>query len=345
METIQFFTGDSFSPAKYDESYASDCESSVTGSTSSSTSPYRRRRGMLDESIAVELSNEDRGYEIIHQRFSSAMGNNTKVVSIHKRNWSSDFVAQARAHSFQLHAKALSSKNHNNGGNSNFKYAWYGSSFERIQQILSRGFSFHDLQDNPISAAICLSPDHSPALSLEKCIPDEDGVKHLLLCRVLLGKSELIHPNSTQNEPSCDEFDSGVDDFENPKKYIFWSHNMNSLILPEYVLSFTTLPPSPHPIEGFSKMQNGMKMPASPWISFPALISVLGRFLPSDAITLISKYHQEYKERKISRAELIKIVRQIAGDRLLVAVIKSCKGAKGLKMPFGMLCNRNANKK
>ena len=40
---------------------------------------------------------------------------------------------------------------------------------------------------------------------------------------------------------------------------------------------------------------NGMKMPASPWISFPALISVLGRFLPSDAITLISKYHQEYK--------------------------------------------------
>ncbi|KMT10592.1 hypothetical protein BVRB_5g117130 [Beta vulgaris subsp. vulgaris] len=308
---------------------ASDCESGVTGSSSSSSSSDSRRRRrrsnlrrrIFDENLAVELSEQERTHEVIRRRFLSAMRDDTKVVSIHKRIWSSDFSAQARVQSFQVHSKALASNNNGGAGASpnSMKFAWFGGSKERIHHILSRGFSFNDIRDN-INAAIYLSPDHSPVNSLEKAIPDEDGVRHLLLCRVVLGRSELVQPNSAQTEPSSNEFDSGVDDFENPKKYIIWSSNMNSHILPEYVVSFTDSSTT-----GNSKIVNGMKMPSSPWISFPSLISVLGKFLPPDAISLISKYHVEYKEKRISRPELIKIVRQIAGDKLLVAVIKSCK--------------------
>lgn len=67
---------------------------------------------------------------------------------------------------------------------------------------------------------------------------DEDGLMHMLLCRVIMGKMETVLPNSEQYNPSCEEFDSGVDDLASPRKYIVWSSRMNTHILPEYVVSF-----------------------------------------------------------------------------------------------------------
>lgn len=96
--------------------------------------------------------------------------------------------------------------------------------------------------------------------------------------------------------------------------------------------------------------------PSSPWLPFPTLISVLSKVLPPLDISLISKFYKAKKvsvcfllalhsglrvdivvcfqsfvhhllcfwqERKISRHELIQKVRQIAGDKLLISVIKS----------------------
>ncbi|PWA83576.1 Poly(ADP-ribose) polymerase, catalytic domain-containing protein [Artemisia annua] len=54
--------------------------------------------------------------------------------------------------------------------------------------------------------------------SVESAIVDGDGVKHILLCRVLLGKTEVVNRFSTQCHPSSEEFDSGVDDSVSPKK-------------------------------------------------------------------------------------------------------------------------------
>lgn len=68
--------------------------------------------------------------------------------------------------------------------------------------------------------------------------PDEDGFRYMLLCRVLLGKMEVVHPGSGQHNPSSDEFDSGVDNLASPRKYIIWSSRMNTHILPEFVVSF-----------------------------------------------------------------------------------------------------------
>lgn len=67
---------------------------------------------------------------------------------------------------------------------------------------------------------------------------DEEGLKHLLLCRLILGKPEMISSGSNQSCPSSNQFDSGVDNLENPRKYVIWSSTMNSYILPSYVVSF-----------------------------------------------------------------------------------------------------------
>lgn len=73
---------------------------------------------------------------------------------------------------------------------------------------------------------------------MESAAADENGVRHLLLCRVILGKMEVVPPGSEQWHPSSEEFDSGVDDSVSPRKYIMWSTNMNTHILPQYVVSF-----------------------------------------------------------------------------------------------------------
>lgn len=59
-----------------------------------------------------------------------------------------------------------------------------------------------------------------------------------MLCRVVLGNMELVHPGSEQCHPSSEEFDSGADNLISPRKYIVWSTHMNTHILPEYVISF-----------------------------------------------------------------------------------------------------------
>lgn len=67
---------------------------------------------------------------------------------------------------------------------------------------------------------------------------EEEGIKHILLCRVILGRSELIVAGSKQSYPSSNQFDSGVDNLQNPRKYVIWSSFMNSYILPTYIVSF-----------------------------------------------------------------------------------------------------------
>ncbi|KAH9621184.1 hypothetical protein KSS87_002551 [Heliosperma pusillum] len=318
-------------------SSVSDCGSGITGSSCPSSATSRVRRRGIFEGVAVELDEGERSFELIRRRFVAGVGNTAVVTAVHRRNWSENPTTMARIQSFQLHVKALENKyggGNNGGGPSNMKFCWYGGDKRKIERILNHGFGFQDLLLNN-NGAILLSPDDSPVPSVEDSGPDEDGLRHVLLCRVILGRSELVHIGSGQTHPSSDAFDSGVDSFDKPSKYVIWSTNMNTHILPEYIVTFKANATAQLPSKGvFCKTQNGhgIRMPTSPWISFPALISVLARYLPSDAIALISKYHKDYKEKKISRPELIEKVRHVAGDKLLVTVIKSFKSVKESRM-------------
>lgn len=67
---------------------------------------------------------------------------------------------------------------------------------------------------------------------------DDDGVRHVVLCRVILGNVEKIEAGSQQSYPSSAEFDTGADDLNNPKWYVVWCSHINSRILPVYVVSY-----------------------------------------------------------------------------------------------------------
>lgn len=73
---------------------------------------------------------------------------------------------------------------------------------------------------------------------------DENGERHVLLCRVIIGQAEQVEAGSSQSHPSSGEYDSGVDNLNNPRWYIVWGNHMNTHILPEYLVSFKISKPN-----------------------------------------------------------------------------------------------------
>ncbi|KAJ0047585.1 hypothetical protein Pint_15441 [Pistacia integerrima] len=295
-----------------DDSVMSDCESANSGSA---FDPHPS----LGEGL-ISLHEGDKVYDLIKRRLISGLGvlgTRAEIVGI-QRNLFPGIIGQARVQSFQIFAKALARKW---GGDANVKYAWYSSTKDEICKIIQHGFGCCGKPDNNglYGCGIYLCPDDSPMECVKNSLVDKDGLRYMLLCRVMLGKVEVVRPGSDQSHPSSTEFDSGVDNLKVPRRYIVWSSNMNTHILPEYIISLK----APSSLKGFGRAQESLRMPTSPWLPFPILISALSKFLPSPTIALISKYHRDHRENKISRRELIQRVRQIAGDQLLIAVIKS----------------------
>ncbi|KAI9074534.1 hypothetical protein K1719_043533 [Acacia pycnantha] len=306
-------------PASIENSTVSDCESGVSGGN-------YVQRSLFDEGF-VRLGEGDTVHDLIQRRFVLSLGllgAQTDVVAIHKSACSS-VMSQARVQSFQLYLQAMQ-KSRN--GNANLKYAWYGTSGrQEVEEITSHGFGHcgkaqNNNNNNKLyGCGLYLSPDDSPLDSVKSCAVDKDGLRHLLLCRVILGRTELVHPGSEQCHPSSEDYDSGVDNLSAPTKYVIWCSRMNTHVLPEYVISFR-IP------QGSVKNEEPSRRPSSPWMPFPTLISVLSKFLPAADIALLSKYHKDHRANKISRHDLIQKVRQIAGDKLLIGVIKSFRDKK-----------------
>ncbi|KAK9198038.1 hypothetical protein WN944_013221 [Citrus x changshan-huyou] len=300
----------------YDEdessSTVSDCESSVSGPVVHPPTPFSN--GL------ISLQEGDKVYDLISGRLISGLGvlgAQAKIVFIH-RNSFSGVMGQAKIQSFQIFVKAVAEKC---GGDANVKYAWCAGTKDEICKIIEHGFGYCGKPNNDgmYGCGVYLSPDDSPLECVKNSAIDREGMRYLLLCRVILGKQEVVHPGSDQYHPSTGEFESGVDNLQVPKKYILWSTNMNTHILPEYIISLK----APSSMKGFGRVQDSLRVPTSPWMPFPILISALSKFLPPPTIALMSKYYRDHKGKKVSRHELIQRVRQIAGDQLLIAVIKS----------------------
>lgn len=291
-----------------DSSSVSDCESSVSGSNND----------VLFDKGLIRLYEGDRTYDLIRRRLVSSLslgGSQAEVVAIHRKSVGG-VTGQARIQSFQVFEKATAIKC--SGGDANVKFAWYGGSKDELCEILEHGFG-KPTENGLYGRGVYFTPDDFPMECLKDSVMDKDGLQHLLLCRLILGKTEVVHPGSDQYHPSSDEFDSGVDNLTRPKKYIVWCSNMNTHILPEYVISFKASSTE----NGFARVRNSLRTPTSPWMPFSNLVSVLSKYLPPPTIALISKYHTDHKEKKMTRFELIQRVRQVAGDKLLIAAIKA----------------------
>ncbi|KAG2675858.1 hypothetical protein I3760_12G026400 [Carya illinoinensis] len=300
-----------------DSKTISDQEGSLSSCESGVSAAISKHSPVFDDGL-LRLVEGERVYDGIKRRLVlgfASRGVHVTVVGIH-RNGFGGVRGQAISSSFRIYSKAMEEKF--GPGNANIKYAWYGASKDEIAHIVSHGFCHCGISRNNglFVGGVCLSPDDSPLESACNSVVDEDGLRYLLLCRVILGKTELVQIGSEQCHPSSEEFHSGVDNLAAPGKYIVWSTNMNTHILPEFVVSFR----APSCLAGMPKPQ---RIPTSTWMPFTILISELPKFLPPHTVSELSKYYEAFKEKKISRNEFIQILRHKAGDELLTSVIKS----------------------
>lgn len=290
-------------------------EDRISDSGSGSSNGSNSEKLGLFGSDFVRLDKEDELHGTIENRFLldlARLGVNTQVVGIHKNSCSS-LTWQSKLRSFQIFLKAHQQKAN---GSANLKQAWFSASKDEISTILSHGFG-HSIHNGVYGHGIYLSPLDCTLDSLQSSVVDEDGLRYMVLCRVIMGQMERVRPGSEQCFPSSVEYDSGVDDLVSPKKYIVWSCNMNTHIFPDFVISFKA-PRNP-------TRDVKVKTPKSAWMPFATLIVALSKFLSKETIRLMQRHHHLLKERKITRDELIRRIRTIAGDELLIAVVKSYK--------------------
>ncbi|KAI3412634.1 Poly [ADP-ribose] polymerase (PARP) [Psidium guajava] len=294
----------------------SDCESVVSADHSGTAlSPFIGARLM-------KLGEGDEAHRFIKERLVSrldALGAQVTVAAIH-RNCSCSASAIARAQAFQVYSQAVQKKG-GGGGTANVKYAWHATSKQEVSKIISYGFGYNGKPKNSglYGSGVYFAPDGHPLECLKFAPVDEDGLRHLLLCRVILGKSELVSFGSEQSHPSSEQYDSGVDNLSSPRRYIIWSTHVNTHVLPEYVVSFR----GPCCSRGLLTTLEESRQPTSPWMPVRVLIFELSKILRPSDVDLISKYFQDHRVGKLSRHLLVQRVRQIAGDGLLTRIIKS----------------------
>ncbi|XP_068638709.1 probable inactive poly [ADP-ribose] polymerase SRO5 isoform X5 [Aristolochia californica] len=277
-----------------------DIEASASGSTGEQEVSFPQRNNEMETSASDSESNVSDSRPMKSGFFGDKMmtlDDDDKHHNSLQRFFLSDVTAKKR------------------GGKINMKCAWYGASKDEIRGILNHGFGLCERPENGalFGSGVYLSPASSSQDGIISSVVDESGLRHVLLCRVILGDVEEVGCGSKQFHPSSEEFDSGVDNLSTPKRYIIWSTHMNTHILPEFVISF----------RGLQCLKQTVKKPTSAWMPFPKLIGLLSEFLPPNEINLIKLYFNDYQAKKITREHMIKRVRLIAGDKLLASVIKS----------------------
>ncbi|KAJ4874740.1 putative inactive poly [ADP-ribose] polymerase SRO3 [Raphanus sativus] len=275
-------------------------------------------------SSTILLREDNAEHDVVKNCFLSGMGTlhaaDTTIVSVRKTS-TQRITTKAKLAASIVFAEAMKRKN---GGDANVRYGWYsGGSKEEIERIVSYGFSSREIEKfekDDRSHGVGIHFLHHTC-SLAAAVlgeADEEGIQHLLLCRLILGKPERIISGSKQSHPSSVQYDCGVDSLENPRKYVVWSCNMNSYILPSHVVSFK----SPR-LRGLSRGVGGLGRARSPCVSFPVLMSVLSKSLDHPRMNVLMTSYDDFRKGKVRREQLVRKIREVIGDELLLDIIKN----------------------
>ncbi|KAM4085200.1 hypothetical protein ACJW30_10G008800 [Castanea mollissima] len=238
-------------------------------------------------------------------------------------------------------------------GDANVQYAWLACSKGELPTILTYGLGCGlSTIKSMYGIGVHLAAANCPYTSANFCDVDENGIQHLVLCRVIMGKMEVVCSGSRQSLPSCQDYDSGVDDLQNPRIYIVWTMNMNTHIYPEFVVSFkissktegvTSCQVRKHqqlessavdlsisqPVSDSGRSEgkaaslgsSNAKAPKSPWMPFPMLFAAISKKVSSGVMDKINEHYELFRTKKIGRDEFIKKLRLIVGDALLRSTI------------------------
>ncbi|XP_078440301.1 WWE protein-protein interaction domain protein family isoform X2 [Wolffia australiana] len=263
-------------------------------------------------------------------------------------------AGQARLNRFQKQVEFVESRR----GNANVRYGWLPASQAAVKSIMLEGPGRVDLPlySTMHGVGIPLMPANRSNISASVSDVDEHGVVHMVLCRVILGKLEPIPPNSRQCRPSSESFDNGIDNLHNPNFYMIWREHADKHIFPEYVISFRMSPKIkehlcslgylsavPVTLKNFpaadsvshtdslsgqdskpneqARCDGSSRIPTSPWMPFSMLFAAISSKITSQDMDLVNVYYDEFKRKRLSRINLIKKLRQIIGDKLLLSTI------------------------
>uniref|UniRef100_A0ACD5U3H5 Uncharacterized protein n=1 Tax=Avena sativa TaxID=4498 RepID=A0ACD5U3H5_AVESA len=248
-------------------------------------------------------------------------------------------------------------------GSANVRYAWLPCSKETVDEMMRNGILQvkKPVKCPPYGAGTILAPANCSINCVNYSDVDENGIVHMMLCRVVMGNVEIVHHGSKQHQPSNEYFDSGVDDLKNPQHYVVWDMNLNSHVYSEFVVtiklpskakdslftqedchdssdvSLVLSPSSPDSVSqdvnveaspalggqyGAPMLGDSMaKAPSTPWMPFSMLFAAISTKLPRESMDMINNCYEEFKTKKISRVDLVKRLRHIVGDRMLISTI------------------------
>ncbi|PIN21095.1 NAD(+) ADP-ribosyltransferase [Handroanthus impetiginosus] len=297
----------------------------VEGSLSSTNAKRRQIVGSESQSArwpkARILGAEEKGYAIVKNLFLSGLENveqGAAVTAIHQcvRKGPLD---KARCELFAKQMEIIKRAR----GESNMVFAWYGTSAKGVESILRHGFGMPSKLPYPKGHGIGIYLSHIrwPQNSAMLSEIDENGEKHVILCRVILGKCEKVEAGSERSYPSSVEYDTGVDDLNNPRWYTVWHSNMNTHILPECVVSYRPV--------NISGSVNGMSnVNTVPNLStFVAkLVSKVRTSLPLPRLQELETLWVSCKEGKLAKDSFMKQLRSVVGDDILRSTIQEIRG-------------------
>ncbi|KAF0917920.1 hypothetical protein E2562_021638 [Oryza meyeriana var. granulata] len=268
-----------------------------------------------------------------------------------------DQYGRPRYSVFQKEVQATKSQR----GNANECYAWLACTKDTMEEMMMQGALeiAKPLQGPMYGFGAHLAPANCSSVCAGYSDIDENGIIRMILCRVIMGNVEVVFPGSNQCQPTSESFDSGVDDLQKPKHYIIWDANVHKHIYAEYAViikvpsmnngclvtgdtasniseirnsgsldsptkddSFQTLASSADQQQAcMLGRAPSPRSPSSPWMPFSMLFAAISTKVPRSDMDLVHRYYEEFKGRKISRADLVKQLRQIVGDKLLVSTV------------------------
>ncbi|XP_047325286.1 inactive poly [ADP-ribose] polymerase RCD1-like [Impatiens glandulifera] len=299
---------------------------------------------------SIDSRNTDPDTDTVRKMFSTGMGSSiaAEIVKIY-RGCSASMEARLEL----FHKQVEITKKHR--GDANVRYAWLPSTKEMISGTLMYGIGDSGMLKikSTYGDGVHLMPSSCTITSAKNSDVDEKGVRHMVFCRVIMGNMELLHGGSEQFHPSCEKYDSGVDDLQSPKLYMIWNMNKNTHIFPEYVVSFKVSSDLEVGNEGLLESSgittysqipqmgllgaavggggggggrrpfNAARVPQSPWMHFTVLFDAITDKVPPMAMESVRSNYELLLTKKISRDEFVKKLRRIVGDSLLRFAITS----------------------
>ncbi|KAG2550218.1 hypothetical protein PVAP13_9KG231800 [Panicum virgatum] len=306
-----------------------------------------------------EVSRAQRTMEAVEKLLLQGMGSvieSKDIIGIYRTPILDD-CGQVRYH---LHQKQVHVTGCNRG-NANVRYAWLACSKSTVHEMMLNGvLQVHKPIKCPAyGEGTLLTPANRSDACVKYSDVDENGIVHMMLCRVIMGNVEIVHPGSKQHRPSSDYFDSGVDDLKNPQHYIVWDMNLNRHIYSEFVVTIKMPSITKDSLVTQEDCQNSSdvslvvnspdclseemnleappalgggcaapmlgdsmeKAPSSPWMPFSMLFAAISTKVSPENMDMVIGCYEEFKSKKISRAELVKKLRHVVGDRVLISTI------------------------